>query len=387
MRLNYIIPDTAMKKLQSGGIVDRVNKARNNYDISLIGMVTARDVVGITNEMKEEGVFDYFPKEIKGNFQEKINDVFKNPENHFWTARHLDGEEGKEKAELEDVVSMMGWWSSQILSPEEVFDYQKYGFANVTDFTGAVNALVENKLHEDFRKGYQWTYTDNEGRKFTNEITGDMNCDLRIYRTDITPYDTTDPVGNTVSARPEMRADQSGIYAYHSTEASLLAATLKWVDQTGIPAKSLENSAKETIEWVESLGQGGGTCAEHFFGASNDLMTIMAYSPGVPLQRLDEEDQSEHGSPNCIRQPSHNYYGTYIGSNNELVIASEPRGQKSPLKKDAKLKFMPEEADHVVKGLLYQSAKGLGRTSSAQLVAMLNYRFSPEYEEDVAKSY
>ena len=72
-------------------------------------------------------------------------------------------------------------------------------------------------------------------------------------------------------------------------------------------------------------------------------------------------------------------------SKNNLVFAIEPREEEASPEKRVATRFMPKEADHLIKGLLYQSAKGLGRTSGAQLIAMLEYRVSPEYDSDLKK--
>jgi len=139
----------------------------------------------------------------KENSKKKINALFKSPEEFFWRTNRF-GEQVKEAAELEDILGIVGWLPSQILKPEEIFNYQKFGFGNMTDFTGSVSALANNVLYRDSREGYKWESKTKDGKVFVSEITGDHNADLRIYRTDITPYETLDPVGNKVSFRPEM---------------------------------------------------------------------------------------------------------------------------------------------------------------------------------------
>lgn len=383
MRFRHIIYPEALERLNSSGISKRVKDASERYDITIMGSLIESEVVDLVNEMKERGIFTHLPDEVKGGFQTQMNGLFKSPEDYLWRTKRFDGTEATEKGDLEDVVGLVGWWSSQVLKPEEVFDYKKFGFNNLTDFTGSVSSLINNTLHRGFKEGYKWEFTTKDGRTFVNEITGDTNCDLRIHRTDITPYKTFDPFGNEVSFRPEMDADRFGAYPYHSVEDSLLAGVIKWIDQTGINAKSLENQARDTIRWAKSLGQRGGTCTEHFFGAPDSLRTRMAYNTGIPLPKLDANDRSEQTSSDGLVASSDYYYGLYIGSDNELAFVSEHRNKAPSPEKKVVLRFMPEEADYLVKGLLYQSAKGLGRTSAAQLISLLEYRFSPEYESDL----
>ena len=158
---------------------------------------------------------------------------------------------------------------------------------------------------------------------------------------------------------------------------------LKWIEQCNIKSETLENKAQDVIKWAKSLGQRGGFTTEHFFGAPDDLVTRTSFNFGTELPRLDEKDRSEKESRYGLVVSQETYCGIYADLENNLVFAYEPRSKISPPEKKVELRFMPEEADHLVKGILYQSAMGLGRTSAAQLVAMLEYRFSPRYDSDL----
>ncbi|HLC63366.1 MAG TPA: hypothetical protein VJJ21_03535 [Candidatus Nanoarchaeia archaeon] len=46
-------------------------------------------------------------------------------------------------------------------------------------------------------------------------------------------------------------------------------------------------------------------------------------------------------------------------------------------------RFLPEDAEQLVKGVIYQSAKWLGRTSAGQILSILEYRFSDNFQEEV----
>lgn len=41
------------------------------------------------------------------------------------------------------------------------------------------------------------------------------------------------------------------------------------------------------------------------------------------------------------------------------------------------------EADHLLKGICYQSARGLGRTVPKKLISLIEYRFSGEMDKDI----
>lgn len=226
---------------------------------------------------------------------------------------------------------------------------------------------------------------DEEGRNLSSEITGDHNADLRIFRTDVTAYPTLDPLGNNASYRPRTRSDRAVIAPYHSTEDDFLVAVLEWINQGEISAKALENDAKETIEWIKSMGQRGGFTTEHFFGAPDDFRTISAFHFGEKIPKIGERSSGEYSPYGMVASPETAYH-FYTNQKKELVIATRRNSDTIEKEKISVLaSFASEEADHLVKGILYQAARGLGRTSAAQLVSILNYRFSPQYKKDLTE--
>jgi len=384
MRFKYIIYPEAMERFNSLGIPERIQEARDRDDLFHMGMISQSDVVDIAKEMKEEGILKHMPEEVWRDLSGKLNEAFKSRKDHPWKVHRHNGEIVEEELEEEDILGMIGWLPSKIFKPEEVFDYQKFGFRNLTDLTGSVAALINNALHGNFHEGYRWKFETEDGRTLDREITGDGNADLRIFSTDITPYETFDPIGNQVSYRPEMNSDREIVAAYHSTEDHFLAALLKWVEQCDIETETLKNKAQETIEWTKSFGQRIGTTTEHLYGAADEHRNRMAFiQAGMPLPLLDENDRGEQSTSYGFIINSDSHYGIYVGTANDLVFVVESRTEVSSPEKEIKMRFMPEEADHMIKGILYQSAKGLGRTSAEQLTSMLEYRFSPQYEADL----
>lgn len=384
MRFKYIVYPEAMEIFNSLGISEIIQEARDRDDLFHIGMISQSDVVDIAKEMKEEGILKHMPEGVWRDLSGKLNEAFKSRKDHLWKVHRHNGEIVEEELEEEDVLGMIGWLPSKIFKPEEVFDYQRFGFRNLTDFTGSVAALINNALQGNFHEGYRWEFETEDGRTLDREITGDSNADLRIHSTDITPYETFDPVGNQVSYRPELNSDREIVAAYHSTEDALLAALLKWVEQCDIKTKTLENKAQETIAWARGLGQRIGTTTEHLYDAADEHKNRVAFiHAGDALPVLDKNDRSEQSTFYGLMTDSNFYYGMYVGPMNDLVFTMESRDEKSSPEKKVKMRFMPEEVDHMIKGLLYQAAKGLGRTSAEQLTSMLEYRFSPQYEADL----
>ena len=370
MRFKHILYPSAKEKLDSSGITDRIREAKEKGKLSILGHLVKRDVVDLVGEMVRENVFDHLPENEAEGFKRDVKKFFENIEDYSWKVNRFGGEM-REEADLEDVVSMVGWTSFEALSREEIFDYEKFGFRNITDFTGSVAALA-NMSNRNFRKGYEWETKLGDGRIMRNEISGDLNCDLRILQDDVTPYQTFDPLGNEVSYRPEFGKDRGGVYGYHSVEGTLLAAVLDWIDQCKIDSESLRNGPEEVIDWAKSLGQRGGSCAEHFGGFEENPRMFFNYSP---LTEFDENmEEKPHPAYGLSTGMGGGYYHIYVSPEKELVILGEDSSRFSA-------RFFPEEADHLVKGLIYQSAVGLGRTSAKQLISILDYRFSEDYQE------
>ncbi|MEK6848827.1 MAG: hypothetical protein AABX65_04310, partial [Nanoarchaeota archaeon] len=233
MRFKYIIYPEAQQKLESSGLSARIKEAYRKHKIDIIGYISESDLTEITHTMQKEGFFNFIPEIERKEFMGKLEKTFKNRENDvFWSIARKEGEY-REKIDVSDFLLFCGWKALGFLKRKELYNYEKFGFSSISEFTGSVGAMIENELHKDsLRCGLVWRTTIPDGRVFKNEITGDMNCDLRVYQTDITPYKTIDPLGNRVAYRPETEPDRRVITAYHSTEGQMLTAVLKWIEQT-----------------------------------------------------------------------------------------------------------------------------------------------------------
>jgi len=382
MRGDYIVYPETLEKLEKTGLavkIDKLLKSKNHPYYA--GHVYNDEIRGEINDMKKRGYFETFPKEEKALWQKKAQELFGNPENYFWEVNRKSGVV-KEEAELEDLLLSIGIVASNILKPHEIWDYKKFGFSSITDFTGSVGALFMTKQKGGWREGYKWV-KEVGGQVFKNEITGDMNCDFRLHQDDITPYKTLDPFGSEVGYRPQLDSDRGGVYGYHSCEAQLLVSILRWIEQKNINSELLKNNAKEILTWAKSLRQGGGTCAEHFGGFEQNPMLFFPCFE-LPVVKLNADNSTGNNTIDIVGTTGDGYYGMFVSSKNELVFSYENPKKKNILKKINAF-FQPDEADHLIKGLFYQSAKGLGRTSVRQLIDILEYRYSPKFEEDNAR--
>jgi hypothetical protein len=322
------------------------------------------------------------PVDARDDYMRRMGAFFKSVSSHSWRVVR-NGEEFRENATLEDIPLMLGYDAAEVLEAKDLWDFQKFGFRSLTDMVGCIGALVINESMGNYNEGYKWITTASDGTVRENHITGDMHCDLRILQTDRTPYETADPIGNAVSYRPELNFDEANVIGYHSTEPNFLAAVLTWIDQHKIKSKTLEDKAKGAIEFARSLGQTIGPTAEAVgggtFHVTQDYMACQ-----YPLPIIDEKNLTAPYTPHGISTNHATTYGIYTNKEGELLFVNFPREGKGMLQ--LRSRFSPSEADHLVKGVLYQAAKGLGRTSARELIAGLEYRFSPQYEEDIKES-
>ena len=207
---------------------------------------------------------------------------------------------------------------------------------------------------------------------------------MRVYQTDITPDRTFDPTGAEVLYRPELDEDQGCVAAYHSTESEFLVGVLRWINQLNIPSEMLKDRGNPIIEWTKSIGHRIGNAAECFgeFGGFGPSVLFGGFDE--PMSVLSRDFTAERPSTNVLGTSGEGYFGIYLGPDKELIFAYESRGKFEKQKKPAVI-FQPSEADHLLKGICYQAANGLGRTVPQRLISILEYRCSERMGADMKR--
>ncbi|MFW5871539.1 MAG: hypothetical protein ACOCUT_00385 [bacterium] len=386
MRFRYLLYPKAFKKLKNSGIEARVQKLKDSENgLPYIGgHVYEDEVINSVQDLKERGFYEHLPRDFAQKYKEIMNGIFRKPEDFSWSVQRPN-EKITEPCNLEDILLFSGDLASMILNPEEIWDYQKFGFSSPSDFVTTVGAYILQQSRETlFREGYKWKTKRLDSSEIVTEITGDSNADLRVYQTDIAPYPTTDPFGNAIEMRPEMDADRQIIAANHSTEGTMLVAVMKYIEQQGIKAEYQKDDAKQLLHWGKSLGQCGGSCTEHFGGFDQSpLLFFSGYD--YPIPQLNENNETDQHTNFWLGTTGESGYGTYIANNGDLVFSHQGRDAIRNPQKSIAARYLPDDAEHLVKGLLFQAAKGLGRTSARQLLDILEYRHSPQFEVDRQK--
>jgi hypothetical protein len=373
MRFNFTIYPEAAAKLKDAGLVARLKEAKKQEDFpSFYGTIYEDDIQGFIDDMKEKGFFKKAPKEELKTLNQKLNHFLKESHKLKWTIKKPEGNV-TDGADIEDFPLLNGYYASFVLTPEEFWNPQELGFDSCFDLWGSLGALIKVNPGSSFRDGYTWTSELPDKSRFISEVTGSEHGDFRLFRTDVTSYETLDPLGNKVSYRPEFTADRAMVIGYHSVEPMFLASILKYVTQENIPSEILKDQGKRFLkEEVGHLDQRFGPFAD----AGDSRMHVQEYFwwSGLPIPRLNESKTSD-----AVFLDAQSRYGIYIGADKSLVFVYESDGKREP---KVTLSLPPGEIDHLIRGLFVQASKGLGRTSVKQLTDILKYRFSDQFEKD-----
>ena len=384
MRFRYLVYPESQERLKPLDLQGRLRRIKEKPFFS--GYIRPEDVKANIREMQEEGFFKTLLEEERKTFMGGLESVFGGINDWrggvSWQV-HRNGKVLEERTESEDLLLISGWVSSFLLNSNEIWNYKKFGFDSITDFTGCAGASIwELSKLSDYRKGYTWNSKSLDGRRFVNEITGDMNSDLRIFKVDITPDKTIDPTGNIVGYRPEIDDDRKVVAAYHSTEMELLVALLKYVSQTGIePEILIKDNGKALIDEIKAKGQSIGNTTEHLSPNDTNLrMSFMSFDFPIPI--LDEEYKTSQHSFDSLGTAAEGAYHIYISPRKELVFSYQKREDLDNPIKPVSVSFEPADINHLIKGVFYQCAMGLGRTPARHMIDALEYRFSPQFEAD-----
>lgn len=384
MRFSYLLYPEARSKLESAGLLGRIQKADDDHELQVRGFVDDSEIPQASLALKEEGYLDSLPEAERKEYGRKMNEAYKSYRTNSNTARWIVKRTSGEQAiapEAEDILLLLGDEARIVLKKDEFFDYKRFGFDNVTAFVGSVGAAISEAKTGRFDDGYSWESKRPDGRTLATRVAGSEHMDLRIFQTDVTPYETIDLLGNKVPFRPQTEEDESNVSGYHSTEAELLASVFKYIHQTGAKPKFMEDNGQSLVAWARGLGQRGGGCAEHFGGFDRDARQFFI-GHDIPLATLNDQYEPQGRCIDWVLTAGGAHdkgvYGIYVGPKKELVISYEEGEMKSDKRKAFSL--MPEDMDEFVKGLLYQCAHGLGRTSVFQMIDVLNFRLSPDFK-------
>lgn len=380
--LGHIIFPEALEKLRDLGIVSKIECAKGEDIIwGLDGAVYEEDVIAAGKRLVEGKYYAFLPEEERKRFFDASRELFKDRARGSWKIDRSGVEENEEVC-LEDILLLIGDSASQILPPEQFADYRDKGFDFFSAWVGCVGAFIENTGRAQIkdRRNYTWKSSLPNGRIIENSIGGSMHGDLRIKQTELTPYPTLDPFGNSVPYRPITREDHKFMSPYHSTETSLLIAVLDYIDQRKVNSEIAKDKAQKIIAETRTGNARRGNWAESF-NAATDHMPLYFVGYGQPLAEFTLEGKLTHPSGHSlVVEGGEGAYIACITPKGNLGFYY--RGAKTKERPEIKVEFQASEIDHVIKGLVHQAMNGLGRTNPGTLVNALTYRFSDNFLEE-----
>ena len=150
-----IYPDT-INKIRNSGLADRVNEAKE--DMGYVSLHAHMDELRhIAKWLIEEGYYKNIPKDFEKDFKIKINEIVADPTKQHFTMQK-NGETLTEETCLSDIVLLSGYVATEILKPEELWQYDKFGFENPMAFLGGLGSYIAMvSKGKDYKEGYKWT--------------------------------------------------------------------------------------------------------------------------------------------------------------------------------------------------------------------------------------
>lgn len=360
---DYLLYPDVMSKLNNSGLVEKIDYLlkEDNNPLNAIGFLFEEDLKYYQQQMKFKGYFSSWTDELK----RKLNQMFEAYEKFYWTIEKE--KKVKEKIELEDLLLFMGYYTSFILSPQEISKPEKFQFTNIIELNGSIGAYMISKNSKP-PKGYSWI-SNALNKTFRNYIGGTDNYDLIINQEDITQYKTLDPFANLISYRPKL-SDSYGIFAADSTEADFLIILLKYSSQEKIKSEFLYKD--KIISFLANSGNSsnffGEGCAEHFTGLEKSTEKLFRCWDR-PIPKLDSEYLTRESSSEIILTRTIKQYYVFVGPNKELIFSQTYENNK----KEISAIFMPNDLDDLFKGLFLQAQLQLGRTPLIALLDILDY--------------
>ena len=388
---DFIIYPEGIQKLEKVGLLKKIQQKAKKLDLfsEFTHHLMKDEVVRDVNEMKEKGYFKNIPAELKKEFNERLQTLFKEPGKQQWKITK-EGKDRTEEASLEDVLLLAGYPASLALSKKGFWEYKKAGFDDPYSFLGLVGACFldeTGKKMSSMDRGYTYSSKTKEGLEFLTEISGSMHGDLRINRTDLTQYETRDPLGNKTLYRPKSRIDDTWVSGYHSTEEALLAGLMKYAEHEKITSEILKNK-EAFVKSIQNQGQMVGNFADFGMGSMGGARThFIGFNK--PLMRFDKNKKEDDRCMNYIFVESGGVYGMYVGTDGNLVFSYSSRENLHDLtkKREINMSIPREELDEMIRGVFIQASRGLGRTSVKQLVNVLMFPESKEYKEGRKEHY
>ena len=382
MLSNIHLYSETRKKLIDSGLEGRILEKKDSDDgLPHLPHISDYELPGIAKSMKDDGFYECIP--TADGFDElykmTMNNLFKGERR--WTVKTLNGTKDI-KSDAEDIAMFLGFNASFILDKREIWDYRRFGFSSPIEFISAVSVRMHELNHSIREKGLLFIVRQKDGTEWETDISGNLHYDLSVMQEDITEYETHDPFGFKVGLRPSVTG--RGISPRDSCEPTFMKIVLKYIEQENISTSLFEDYGKKLIEWGRSLGQRGGATAEHLFGGQDISFPILFSSYERDIPELDANYSIRERSIYGLPAGGGYFYNAFIGPDRELVFKTKDYEAKDAKTSNERIRciFPQENIDDLLKAIIYQCARGLGRTPASSILSVIDYKLSGKYDED-----
>lgn len=367
---DYVIYPEALSALERSGLKERIDRSEGlPFFPSAFWENLEDDVIG---DLEREGYIDTIPEDFVKEFLEqtgnpgfdfvaRVRDWCRAEEKQRWCVRH-DGGESEISLTDADWAVPTGVVASHLLEPEEMWDLRP-GFLSLHEMFGVMGAYAMEKRGFMADTAYESVVGE---RRFRTSINGFFHGDPFIAREDISSYPTWDPMGQEVRYRP--RAFSSGMAFHHSSEPIVFATALQVADHYGLECRiQTQEDVERFLAEHDGVEQHVGNYAD--FGD---------FSVGVRNMFL-------HAVPDP-REPLPTFQWPASGAK-EFTVACDEDGNMRSFDGDEMYFSLPREEIGQFMHLVFRHclASGQSRTSAAQLVDLLEYKITPDYEEDMER--
>ncbi len=378
MMETYQVYPNGLRKLDQAGITTRIEALRSDelqrYRVPAVSLDDIRRAVG---RMEGEGYLRNLEKHERNEYKQLLYRAARE-EDFYWTTNRKGGKQ-KERAVAEDFYLLSGVRNLAVLQDNEIFDYKKFNFESLFEFTGTVGSALEMVSKTNgWQYGLPWNTERDNKRTISSIVTSDGAGEMRIFQRDITPYETTDPFGKRVYYRRLGIADKKTVEASQSTESYFLISILKYVEQLGLKPDIVENGAMTTNQYITNIGAMEMIERHKKATKDNESIRTLFRTWEVPLPRVYGGKVDDSKFAHFIPSTLGGGYNLCISENNELVIGRKIRKE---IDVENSVTFLPEDTNNLIKSLLYQAARGLGKTTERQLLDIIEYRYSTEMKD------
>lgn len=363
--MKYIIFPQAQTQLEKSGLNARINEYFNKTDsLSICGMLYADEVKSSLKELQNEGHFEHFPQLLRNKFDKEVSRLLNNDKNATWQIENKDyNTTDLRLSNLEAIMLFSGFYTSYILKPHEVWDYEKFGFKNPFDLVGCIGAamLDRDTIHET----YPYTSEYPDGKTILTQLERTCAVDLYVGQTNITQYETICPFNTNVSFRPIRDEDRTGIGFGQGGEIAFLACLLKYHKQMRIESQFL-NNIDAFYDELSPKALFSGITKEHL----NPISDIEYKPLFLNFDSIDIPTNKKEWS------------SYYIKNSNAYIIDGELRfyahNAKDPQSRRM-LRIQPNDFDNILKSLFFQVAKGGTGIKEPHLRTIVDYYLKDDF--------